>query len=75
MLTKIIAMDDRAARTTVAGRPALWLGSPHGYQWSEAPGPVLRSGPALVWERDGIVLRLEGPRTLARARAIAASVS
>jgi hypothetical protein len=74
-LTKIIAMDDRAARTTVGGHPALWLGSPHGYQWSDATGPVVRSGPALVWERDGVVLRLEGPRSLAQARSIAASVS
>jgi hypothetical protein len=75
MLIKIIAIDDRAARTTVDGRPALWLGAPHSYQWSDATGPVVRSGPALVWERDGTVLRLEGVRTLARARAIAASVS
>jgi hypothetical protein len=74
MLHKIIAIDDRAERTTVAGRPALWLGEPHSYQWSDATGPVVRSGPALVWERDGIVLRLEGIRSLARARAIAASV-
>jgi hypothetical protein len=75
MLAKIIAIDDRAARTTVAGRPALWLGTPHSYRWSDATGPVVRSGPALVWERDGIVLRLEGVRSLARARAIAATVS
>jgi hypothetical protein len=75
MLRKIIAIDDRADRTNVDGRPALWLGAPHSYQWSDATGPVVRSGPALVWERGGIVLRLEGARTLARARAIAASVS
>jgi hypothetical protein len=75
MLHKIIAIDDRAARTTVNGRAALWLGAPHSYQWSDATGPVVRSGPALVWERDGIVLRLEGVDDLGRARAIAASVS
>jgi hypothetical protein len=34
----------------------------------------VRSGPALVWERDGLVLRLEGVRSITRARAIAASV-
>ncbi|WCB96157.1 hypothetical protein DSM104299_04913 [Baekduia alba] len=73
-LRKIIAMDDRARRTTVRGRAALFLADPHAYAWSDVTGPPVRSGPALIWERGDTVLRLEGERDLARARAIAASV-
>jgi hypothetical protein len=58
--------------TTVDGAPALWLGRDHVYEWFDATGPPLRSGPALIWETRGLVLRLEGPRTEAEARRIAA---
>jgi hypothetical protein len=75
VLRKIVHIDDRARRTTVDGAPALFLGAPHAYLWSDVTGAPVRSGPALIWERGATVLRLEGEPDLARARAIAASVS
>jgi hypothetical protein len=32
---------------------------------------VRRSGPVLLWERDGVTYRVEGPHTRAEAMAIA----
>jgi hypothetical protein len=40
----------------------------------DATGPLVRSGPALIWERAGRVFRLEGEPSPTWARAIAASV-
>jgi hypothetical protein len=72
-LHKVIAIDAHARSVRVAGAPGLFLAAPHAYEWLDATGPLVRSGPALVWERDGRVFRLEGERALRRALAIAAS--
>jgi hypothetical protein len=72
VLHKVVVVDARSRSTTVNGAPALWLGRDHVYEWFDATGPLLRSGPALIWETGGLVLRLEGPRTEAEARRIAA---
>jgi hypothetical protein len=74
VLQKVIGFDDRARATTVGGRPALFLADPHTFHWTDATGPPVRSGPALIWEDGDRVLRLEGERSLEKARAIAASV-
>jgi hypothetical protein len=74
LLHKVIAVDDHVRRVRVAGRPGVWLPEDHVYRWTDETGPLVRSGAALVWERDGRILRLEGPRTLAAARAVARTV-
>jgi hypothetical protein len=73
-LHKVIAVNDTARAVTVGGAPGVFLADPHGYQWFDATGPLVRSGPALVWERAGLVLRLEGERSQRRATALARSV-
>jgi hypothetical protein len=74
VLRKVIGVDAHARAVRVAGAPALFLVAAHAYEWFDATGPLVRSGPALIWERDGRVFRLEGERSLQRALAIAASV-
>ncbi|HMJ37348.1 MAG TPA: hypothetical protein VK501_25815 [Baekduia sp.] len=73
VLSKVIAVDAHARSVRVAGAPGLFLAASHAYQWLDATGPLVRSGPALIWERDGRVFRLEGERSLRRALTIAAS--
>ena len=75
LLQKIVAVGGDIERLRVGGSPALWFPTPHAYLWVTPRGdvneePPARSGPALVWERGGRVLRLEGAR-LTRARALA----
>jgi hypothetical protein len=75
MLEKIVHVASDVHRVSVGGRPGLWFDTLHAYIWIGPGGDVeeetpTRSGPALVWERGGRVLRLEG-RGLTRARAIA----
>jgi hypothetical protein len=74
ILEKVISVDDRIRRVRVAGRPGVWLPGRHAYQWTDQTGGLVRSGSALVWERAGRVLRLEGSRSLRDALRIAASV-
>jgi hypothetical protein len=73
VLHKILGVGDIARGVTIEGAPGLYLKDPHRYQWFDATGSVVRSGPALVWERDGLVLRLEGAPSQARAVTLAAS--
>jgi hypothetical protein len=75
VLIKVVAVDDRVERVRVDGAPGIFLRAGHAYAWSDATGALVRSGPALVWERGGLVLRLEGEPDLTRAAAIAGSVS
>jgi hypothetical protein len=74
MLEKIISFDDKIQRVRVAGRPGVWLPADHVYHWTDDTGPPVRSRAALIWERGGRVLRLEGPRSLRDALAVAATV-
>lgn len=73
-LHKVTSVDARIRRVRVAGRAGIWLPASHAYEWGDATGPLVRSGSALVWERDGRVLRLEGARSLRAALRVAASV-
>jgi hypothetical protein len=75
ILRKIAGIGTSVRPVRVGGGPGIWLEAPHEYAWTDATGPPVRSGPALVWERNGLVLRLEGPRSLAAALRIARSAS
>jgi hypothetical protein len=74
ILRKVVSVDDRVRRVRVAGRPGLWLAAGHAYAWTDATGGPVRSGAALVWERDGRVLRLEGPRSVRTALRLAETI-
>jgi hypothetical protein len=73
VLRKVLGVDQAARRVRVDGRPGLFLPGRHAYAWFDATGPLVRSGPALIWERDGRVLRLEGEPSQRRAIRLAAS--
>jgi hypothetical protein len=74
MLEKVISFDDKIRRVRVAGRAGVWLASNHVYHWTDDTGPLVRSGAALIWERGGRVLRLEGPTSLRAALRVAETV-
>ena len=64
---------------TVDGREALWLVEPHPIvvlapDGTERSRTARQSGPALIWQRSGVTLRLEGVPDLDRAIEIAESV-
>lgn len=65
--------------TTVGSAEAVWLAEPHPIV-VQAPDGTERSesartaGPALIWQRSGVTLRLEGVNELGRAVQIAESV-
>ncbi len=77
---KFIRGDAHVLRLTVAGRPALWIeGAPHEFVFVTPAGQVA-SAPlrldknTLLWQRDGLLLRLEGDLDLAHALRIARSL-
>ena len=64
-----------------AGRPALWIEkAPHEFVFVTPSGQVM-SAPlrldknTLLWQHDGLLLRLEGDVTLAQALRVAASLA
>lgn len=64
---------------TIDGEPGSWLGgAPHGFAYigpSGADADTIRlAGPALLWEHDGLLLRLEGAHSKSEALATARSV-
>jgi len=81
-------LDDRAAKqvtaatdvefTAVGDAAALWIsGADHTLSYLTADGAstsVRLSSDVLVWQRDDVMVRVEGARSLERALAIAASV-
>jgi hypothetical protein len=70
----------RIEELTVEGEPGFWLsGSPHEFGFLSPDGMFhtdrLRlAGDTLIWNRDGVLLRLEGAPSKARALEIARSV-
>jgi hypothetical protein len=61
------------------GRPALWVSAVHAIAYSDRSGDyvrdtVRRSGPVLMWEDSGVTYRVEGLRSLAEARSVAATL-
>lgn len=75
VLRKIVAVDDAVRRVRVRGARGIYLPAGHDSAWTDVTGPPARSGPALIWERRGLVLRLEGARTPAAALRIARSAA
>jgi hypothetical protein len=69
---KIITIQQQVDRVTVNGNPGVWFSGTHVVDdfFSQ---PRL-AGSALIWERDGLTLRLEGRFTKAEALRIARSV-
>jgi hypothetical protein len=73
---------DPAARVEdvdVDGAPGLWVVGAHEIGYLDRAGQfrkstLRRSGPALLWSRDGVTYRVEGLATLAEAQAVASSL-
>ncbi|HEX2037812.1 MAG TPA: hypothetical protein VHS99_26880 [Chloroflexota bacterium] len=80
LVNKVVTAEVRLERVTVAGRPGIWLeGAPHVFFYRDPTGnarseTVRLAGNTLLWERDGLTLRLEGAIDKATALGIAASV-
>jgi hypothetical protein len=78
LLRKIVAVAGDVRRVRVAGELGLWFATAHAYVWLRPNGTVaedtpVSSGPALVWEHAGRVLRLEGAPSVDEAIRIARS--
>jgi hypothetical protein len=78
-LQKLLGPGARAERVRVGGVPGAWLsGRPHGFIYADRNGSIRTedtrlAGNVLLWERDGVVFRLEGRLTKATALRIGAS--
>jgi hypothetical protein len=71
-LQKLVGGNTSVERVTVNGRPGYWIGGRHvAFFDLQQPRWV---GPALLWEQDGLTLRLDGPRTQAGALRIARTI-
>jgi hypothetical protein len=76
-VTKQLGPASRTVSLDVDGARGLWItGARHEIIYRDASGEVLAKsrrlvGNVLVWDRDGITYRLEGPRTSAAALEIA----
>jgi hypothetical protein len=79
-LRKMVGPDARVERVRVGGAPGVWItGKPHGVLYADRNGrfreeTLQLAGDTLIWERDGLVLRIEGARSKADALRIASSV-
>lgn len=78
LLAKLVG-DAPVEPVTVHGRDGLWIPVPHHLAYIDRNGKyetdtIRQSGPVLLWERDGVTYRVEGPRTLAKAQTIADSI-
>jgi hypothetical protein len=80
LVRKVLTPGTRLEAIRVEGEPGYWIsGRPHAFLYIDARGEVreetLRSaGQTLIWERDGLILRLEGDLTRAEALGLARSV-
>lgn len=75
---KFIGPGSHVRPEKVNGAPGIWIsGAPHVIAWSD--GGAFQSqnlrlvGNVLAWNHDGLLLRIEGARTLDEARRLAAS--
>lgn len=80
-IQKGVGPDTKVEQLTVNGGPGFWLeGQPHAFFYQQPNGQVgspedfRLATNTLVWEQNGLTLRLEGPVTKDEAVGIAASV-
>jgi hypothetical protein len=71
-IEKYVTAEQRAERVEVDGHPGIWVEGPHVV--SELFGQPRLSGNALLWQQDGLLLRLEGRMSRDQALRIARSV-
>ena len=77
---KVLHEDALLRRTSVSGQPAYWLaGGEHFFFFRGPNGEPIEStirmvGTTLMWEADGLTLRIEGAPTMADALRIAESM-
>lgn len=77
-LAKLVG-DAPVEHVTVNGREGLWIASPHRIAYLDRngnyrPDTIRRTGPVLMWERDGVTYRVEGPHTMDEAMTIANTI-
>jgi hypothetical protein len=72
ILKKLVTVDTTVQRLYIDGRLAVWIQGRHGVQYNL--GQPETAGNALIWERDGVTLRLDGRIDRAYALRIARSV-
>jgi hypothetical protein len=78
-LMKTVGPGTAVRHVRVGATPGVWItGRPHDIVFLDAGGQVIAdtvrlAGDVLLWERDGLVLRLEGARSLGEALRIARS--
>ncbi len=71
-LEKFVTSEQLVQRVRVDGRRGLWIRGPHVV--AELFGQPRLSGSALVWQRDGLTLRLEGRLSKRQALRLASSI-
>lgn len=77
---KMVSSGVRVDSVTVNGEPGYWIeGGEHLFFYRDADGRVVQDtlrlvGTALVWEQDGLTLRIEGAPSLSDALRIAESL-
>jgi hypothetical protein len=78
---KLLDAGERVVATSVKGLPAYWIGGgDHFFFYRDANGRLVDTtlrlvGPTLVWEQDGLTLRIEGAPTVDDAVRIAESLT
>lgn len=74
-LRKLTGAEAHVEPARVHGGEALWIVGPHAFEYFGRSGfetaPVRVRGNVLLWVRDGLTLRLEGPLTKGRALELA----
>jgi len=71
-LEKFVAAEQLVQRVRVGARPGLWIQGPHVV--AELFGQPRLSGNALIWQRAGLTLRLEGRLSRDQALRLASSI-
>ena len=72
LIEKYVEFDQRAERVDVDGKPGIWVEGEHVV--SELFGMPRLSGNVLLWEQNGLTLRLEGRLTKEQALEVARGV-
>jgi hypothetical protein len=80
-IQKQLGADTQLEYVTVNGSAAFWIsGAPHVFYYEDAGGEIRQeslrlAGNTLIWEHNGLTLRVEGQLTQAQAIAIAEAMS